>query len=180
MIRLRVDIDLAAAGWKKAFPQLRGKIAAAVSCAFLNARKPQAFRRRAFTVNVVLGNDAQARTLNRAYRGKDKPTNVLSFPQLNLRRFRRAALDIFPRNSEVPLGDVVLAWQTVQRESRAQRKSLEGHVMHLVVHGTLHLLGYDHEQRQDAKIMEKLECDILAALGYPDPYNGSRFKKTRR
>ena len=180
MIRLKIHLDIASDKWKKAFPQMASKIEQAAACAFLHAKKPAAFNRRAFEISIILTDDSNVKTLNKNYRGKNKPTNVLSFPQINLQKFRRTALDIFPAKSEVPLGDIVLAFQTIKRESREQDKALESHIIHLVVHGTLHLLGYDHERLKDAKAMEKLECDILGALGYPDPYHEPSTQTSRR
>lgn len=180
MIRLSIQLDVASARWKKAFPRMKVKIEQAAACAFLHAKKPAAFKNRAFDVSIFLTDDSNVKTLNKNYRGKNKPTNVLSFPQINLRRFDRAALDIFPLKGKIPLGDIVLAFQTIEKESKAQEKKLEDHVIHLIVHGTLHLLGYDHENPKEAKSMEKQECDILASLGYPDPYHESPVKKIKR
>jgi probable rRNA maturation factor len=178
MIRLSIHLDVASAKWKRAFPGMNKKIEQAAACAFLNARKPAALQRRCFTLSIILTDDSNIKTLNKNYRGKNKPTNVLSFPQMNLKNFRRASLDIFPPKSEIPLGDIVLAFQTIHRESKKQKKTLESHVIHLIVHGTLHLLGYDHQTAKEADSMEKLECDILDSLGYPDPYRESPVKKT--
>src|ERR1700752_2614553 len=124
MIRLKVHLDVASSKWKKTFPHMQAKIEQAVACTFLAAKKPLAFRRRAFEISVILTDDANMKILNKNYRGKNKPTNVLSFPQINLQNFRRTALDIFPLKSEIPLGDILLAFQTVSRESREQGKSL--------------------------------------------------------
>ena len=111
-------------------------------------------------VGIILSDDATVRGLNRDYRGKDQATNVLSFatnppPIPGLRH---------------PLGDIVLGFSTVQAESRRFGRSLEHHVQHLVVHGYLHLLGFDHETADDAETMEALETGILAGLGVADPY----------
>lgn len=173
MIKLSVHLVKNSPKWKAAFPQMKKKIEQAAAAAFLNAKKPAAFQRRHFEITLVLADDKTQKSLNHDFRGKNKPTNVLSFPQLNMQKFRRTALDIFPVKAPVPLGDVVLAFETIHSESKKQKKTLEEHVLHLVVHGVLHLLGYDHMRVKDAKIMEKLECDILEALGYPDPYETS-------
>lgn len=177
MIRLAIHVDEASTRWKRAFPKMIDKIEQAAAAAFLGAKKPAAFQRRQFEINVILTDDATIKKLNHDYRGKSKPTNVLSFPQLNLHKFKRTSLEIFPAKTAIPLGDVVMAFQTIQREAREQDKPLEHHVAHLTVHGVLHLLGYDHMRAKDAKTMEKRECDILASLGYPDPYHETEFKK---
>jgi probable rRNA maturation factor len=108
------------------------------------------------SVCVVLADDASLRDLNRTFRGKDKPTNVLSF-----------------EGEGEELGDIVLAYETVKREAKEQGKSFASHTAHLVVHGCLHLLGHDHERERDAEKMEALEISILARLGFPDPYNAA-------
>ncbi|MBV2092646.1 MAG: rRNA maturation RNase YbeY [Candidatus Thiodiazotropha sp. (ex Ctena orbiculata)] len=101
----------------------------------------------------------ESQQLNRDYRGKDRPTNVLSFP--------------FESPPEVPLpllGDLVICAPVVSTEARQQNKTLEAHWAHMVVHGTLHLLGYDHQDDQQAQLMEEKERQILQALNFSDPY----------
>jgi probable rRNA maturation factor len=114
-------------------------------------------------ISLLLTDDAQVRQLNRDYRHKDKPTNVLSFPALD---------DDTPIPPEGPvlLGDVIIARETTEREAYEESKSLKNHLSHLVVHGVLHLLGYDHIEDDEAEEMESLERSILGALGVPDPY----------
>jgi len=115
------------------------------------------------TLGVVLTDDAEQRRLNRDYRGKDSPTNVLSFALAD------AGMPP-PAGAPLLLGDVVLAYETIAREAQEQKKPLAAHLQHLVVHGVLHLLGYDHENDTEAAIMEKCEVAILSGLGVPDPY----------
>lgn len=105
---------------------------------------------------VLLTDDATVRDLNARFRDKDQPTNVLSFPA--------------PQNPDGHLGDVCLAYETCAREADAQDKTLAAHLQHLVAHGVLHLVGYDHGVDADAEIMEALERRIVAALGLADPY----------
>ncbi len=112
---------------------------------------------------LVLSDDAHIRTLNHQWRGKDTATNVLSFPAQNLRE----SPDV--RH----LGDVIIAYETVFRESSEQGKPFNHHLAHLAVHGFLHLLGYDHQDDDSAAQMERLECRTLAALGIPDPYGAT-------
>ncbi|PKU23389.1 rRNA maturation RNase YbeY [Telmatospirillum siberiense] len=115
-------------------------------------------------VSLVLADDAMVQELNRQYRGQDKPTNVLSF----------AALDgddeIAVPDGPLMLGDVVLAFETTTREALAEGKPLADHLSHLLVHGILHLLGYDHLEEAEAEEMEGRERVILAGLGIADPY----------
>lgn len=119
-------------------------------------------------ISVVLGDDNFIRTLNREYRGKDKATNVLSFPQSD---FSTPGAFSGPAS----LGDVILAYQTIERESRAQEKSFQNHFCHLVVHGTLHLMGYDHETPEEAEVMESLEIEILNSIDVENPYSDVSF-----
>jgi probable rRNA maturation factor len=106
---------------------------------------------------------AESRGLNQRYRGKDRPTNVLSFPSSPEERTLTRAL-----------GDLVICAAVVTREAREQCKPLAAHWAHMVVHGTLHLLGYDHERPREADRMERLEVRILDGLGYPNPYEQQR------
>ncbi len=112
-------------------------------------------------LSIVFTDDAHIRTLNAGWRGKDKPTNVLSFP----------AFPVKPGDPLPPmLGDIVLAAETVSREAELEEKPFDHHLLHLMVHGVLHLLGYDHEDEEDAEAMEALERRVLAKLAIPDPY----------
>jgi len=109
---------------------------------------------------ILLTDDAEMRALNRQWRQLDKPTDVLSFPS---------------DQPEIPgqaqyLGDIAIGYETARRDADALQRPFEGHVSHLLIHGFLHLLGYDHIETEDAQVMEPLETEILASLGWPDPY----------
>ncbi|GGF40886.1 hypothetical protein GCM10011321_34550 [Youhaiella tibetensis] len=115
--------------------------------------------RGAAEISILLTDDAEQQVLNREWRGKDAPTNVLSFPQIE------------PFDPVVGiLGDIILARETLEREAVEQGTSFEHHFTHLIVHGFLHILGYDHIEDDEALEMEGLETQILASLGIPDPY----------
>lgn len=119
--------------------------------------------RRALCVRIVDRSEGQA--LNRRFRGFDKPTNVLSFAAAAPADLPGALLE------ELPLGDLVLCWPVVEAEAEAQGKRLEDHCAHLLVHGTLHLLGYDHAAPEPAAVMEALEVAVLAEFSIADPYH---------
>ena len=122
----------------------------------------------AIEISVRLTSDAEVHTLNRQYRGKDKPTNVLSFPMV-----QPDLIDTVDQNSddgEVLLGDIVLAHGVCVAEAAERGIAVADHATHLLVHGTLHLLGYDHQEDEEADGMEAIERDALASLGLADPY----------
>jgi probable rRNA maturation factor len=122
-------------------------------------------------IGILLDDDATVRRLNAAHRGKDRATDVLSFPTFD--RILEAAPGHLA-TGPLPLGDVVLALETVRADAEAGAKSLADHVSHLVVHGCLHLLGYDHQNADDAELMEAMERRILDRLGIADPYAADR------
>jgi probable rRNA maturation factor len=155
--RISIDISIEAGDWprKRALRRLVEKaVEAALKEAGVDAQVSS-------ELSVVFSDDAHIRTLNSGWRGKDKPTNVLSFP----------AFPTKPGEKLPPmLGDIVLAAETVAREAGLEGKPLDHHITHLVVHGVLHLLGHDHEDETEAETMEALERATLARLAIPDPY----------
>jgi probable rRNA maturation factor len=132
------------------------------SASTLRAWATAALGSAAGDVTVRIVGEAESHDLNRRYRGKDNPTNVLSFA------YDGETLDI------PVLGDLVICAPVVEREAREQGKDLQAHWAHMVVHGCLHLLGYDHEQDAEAQEMERREREIMAGLGFADPYAGER------
>ena len=160
-----IEITLEAAAWRAHLADPGAVCRRAVDAIFKRLPRPPWLGRA--EIGMLLTDDAAARRLNAAHRGQDRPTNVLSFPTFD--RILDAAPKQVP-DGPVPLGDVVLALDTVRAEAAAARIPLADHVSHLVVHGCLHLLGYDHESDADAARMEELERTILAELGIADPY----------
>ncbi len=149
-----IDIAVESTLWEKA-PDVYGWAAAAIGETVLKSRvklKPGA------EISLLLADDAAIRKLNAQWRGKDQPTNVLSFPAPGAVEARPA------------LGDIAIAYETCAREAEAEHKSFRAHVTHLIAHGFLHLIGFDHEEEAQAVEMEALEREILAALGIHDPY----------
>ncbi|RUV72614.1 MAG: rRNA maturation RNase YbeY [Mesorhizobium sp.] len=150
-----IDIALEAGDWPEE-AELTRLVHRAVAAAF--AEIGVAGRSE---LSIVFSVDANIRSLNAGWRGKDKPTNVLSFPA-------------FPLTAGGPLppmlGDIVLAAETVAREAALEDKPVDNHIIHLVIHGLLHLLGYDHETDAEAEEMEAIERAALARLAIPDPY----------
>ena len=141
---IELDLQIASAGQHPDLQQLQQW------CAFgLRPRSADS------ELTIRLVDEAEGRELNHTWRQKDYATNVLSFPY---------------ETEPVVLGDLVICAPVVAREAGEQGKTLEAHFAHLVVHGMLHLQGYDHEAEADALVMEKLETDILRGLGYADPY----------
>jgi probable rRNA maturation factor len=124
-------------------------------------REGAARRRPASTVTIRVVGAAESRRLNRTWRGKDKPTNVLSFP---------ADVSHAPRDEVLELGDLAICATVVAREAQEQHKVLRAHWAHMVIHGVLHLLGHDHQREREARRMEALEVQLLADLGYSNPY----------
>ena len=119
-------------------------------------------------VSVVFGDDAEVQALNKQWRAKDKPTNVLSFPMMSREDVLRAAAD---EANEGMLGDMILAHGVCAREAADKGITIEHHAAHLIVHGLLHLVGYEHEAGEaQARAMEALETKALASLGIADPY----------
>ncbi|MBN9305085.1 MAG: rRNA maturation RNase YbeY [Devosia sp.] len=150
---LSIDISRNSEGWPDAF-DARADQAVRAALAQSKARIAGPAE-----LSIVLTDDAEQRVLNRDWRGIDKSTNVLSFPQI----------EPFAPVSGL-LGDIILARETLEREAAEQGVSVEDHFTHLVVHGFLHLLGYDHMDDDEALAMEGLETQILASLGVADPY----------
>ena len=151
-----IDIEVEEEGWLDILPEVRDVVETGVAAALKSADlKEQA------DVVVLLCDDAEMRALNKEYRNKDNATNVLSFPAPKSMRIKGVLNH---------LGDMALGLQTCVREAKEQNKSLKNHVLHLSIHGALHLLGYDHLHDDEATVMENLERDILSQLGVADPY----------
>lgn len=162
---ITVDIRVETLQWRKILRGVEGLCRIAAYTAVREGEKnvlPR-YGERAELV-VVLADDMIVQALNRDYRGQNKPTNVLSFTPLD------APVSLPVPSETLALGDIIIALQTTVHEAEQQAIPLADHLQHLVVHGTLHLLGYDHQEDATAEAMEYLETRILAQLGVADPY----------
>jgi probable rRNA maturation factor len=143
-----VMINVKEANWQKVMPNFHRMIDNTIKAVAV-------YVPLAGDISILLTNDAEMQTINKQYKKKDKPTNVLSFPQ----------------NEKGIIGDIIVSLETVQREAHEQEKSFYDHFSHMIVHGALHLMGYDHEKSKKAqKEMEELEVEILADLGVDNPF----------
>jgi probable rRNA maturation factor len=156
-----LQVTVEAGAWETAVTEVEAHCRRIVA-AVLAAEAPQVGWPE---VSLLLTDDAAVRALNRDWRGKDQTTNVLSFPAID---------GPLPAGGDQPLllGDVALAFETLEREAAAEGKTVADHLAHLLVHGSLHLLGYDHVDSEQALRMERREVEILAGLGVADPYRG--------
>ena len=160
-VDVRIEISIESGDWPSE-DELRGLAEAAVAATLEalggSVLPPPLSGQSPAELSILFTDDAAVQRLNRDYRGKDKPTNVLSFPQ----------------SGGPLLGDIVLAWETVSREAGLAEEPLKAHMAHLILHGFLHLLGYDHEADEEAEEMEALERAALRRMGIADPYSAAR------
>lgn len=158
-----IDVIVGSKTWPRAAASA-ARAAAAAALAGAGWKKPA-------ELSILLTTDGAVRKLNALYCNKDKATNVLSFPALE-------AGEAAPKGVPRPLGDVAIAYGVLTKEAKAEGKAVKAHLSHLVVHGVLHLLGYDHGGDKDAATMERLEQKILKGLGIADPYDLAAPKPT--
>jgi len=158
-----IDIAIQDPSWNEV-PDIETLVRTAVETSLKMAMIPDELAGKDMEISILLANDDLSHILNREYRGKDNPTNILTFANIDS--------DDKPEQEEtITLGDIILSFETIQKEAREEDKFLRDHVLHLAVHGTLHLLGYNHDEEDDATIMETLEIRILEKLGSQNPYS---------
>lgn len=139
----------------------------AIRYSFETSILPREIENKDVEISIVFANDALIQVLNREYRNKDKPTNVLTFAALDAEE---------PQDTDtIALGDVILSYETIHKEALEQDKFFRDHLIHMIVHGTLHILGYDHESDDEATTMEALEIRILEHLDIQNPYTEKAF-----
>lgn len=175
---VRIAITVSSQAWLRRVPDARARcrklVRAALAAGGFDELKLAPGQ--VVELSLVLGDDALLQRLNHEFRGKNKPTNVLSFPAFDAEN----PLDDSGLHAVVPLGDVAIAYETMACEAREQGKTLTAHLSHLVVHGVLHVLGYDHLTKAQATDMETLETAVLARFGLSDPYRAAVPREKRR
>lgn len=150
-LRLQINVQVEHAAWTQKWKRLRADIAGLLEVARSHVVFPENLR--SAEISVVLADNQRLKALNYQFRGKNKPTNVLSFP-----------------DEDAPFGGLAVAFETLERESLAQKKSFVNHSKHMILHGFLHLIGHDHIVPKQARLMERLEIAILSDLGISNPY----------
>ena len=165
MNKLHIDIEIGFSKWPSQIKKLKTLVRAAATMAFTAGIKHNSWltgNDSQIELSILMSDDKNIQALNHQWREQDKPTNVLAF----------ANFDKPPNECEdiILLGDIIIAYQTCLKEAVIQEKSLESHLQHLIIHGTLHLLGYDHMIAAEQEAMEALEIDIMKMLGLPNPY----------
>lgn len=167
-MNISVDVVINHAAWESVNIPLEDFAQDVINLTLSMAELSEELAERDIEVCVVLTGDAEIHALNRDFRGMDKPTNVLSFATLD-------SDEIVPADIPFPLGDVIIAWETMQHEALEQHKEFLDHLRHMMVHGTLHLLGYDHMDDAEAAVMESLEILILEKMNVENPYTDDQF-----
>ena len=170
-LRLEIDLAIEAPVWLDDLPRAEALSRRAAAAALERALAGSAPTRSTLLVALVLADDDRLRRLNRIWRGVDRTTDVLAFPSEERLPGRPPSAPVAaPAGAPVELGGIAIAHGTARRDALEAGRAFESHLSHLVVHGALHLLGYDHGTSAEARIMEGLEGDALATLGVADPY----------
>ena len=169
-MKIWLNLDIADERWKNEIPDIEAYSEKVKETAFSYAFAHDSEVREIlntcnFAVNVRLSDDAEVWHLNKEFRGMDKPTNVLSFANLDFADF-----EANPKEETTELGDIIIAFETMRKEAEIENISLKAHYCHLLTHGFLHILGFDHIEDDEAEYMEEFETAILAELGIENPY----------
>lgn len=165
-MKTTLNLNIGENSWERVLPDA-APLSEKVFQTVIDKLSPEFLRgKKSVSLNLELGSDDEIRTLNYRFRNLDKPTNVLSFANLDDDDF----YDELPEMEEVELGDIIIAAETMLTQSEEQGISLRDHYVHILIHGILHLLGYDHMEEDERKEMEEKETALLAVFGIADPY----------
>lgn len=165
MIKTKLNLHFADKNWKKELPDVQ-KISEDILSQVINDKTPSWLHNKEVSVNLSLSNDEEIKQLNSEFRNLDKPTNVLSFANIDDEEFEY----YLNQNKQIELGDVIISLQTMIEQSKQEELSLHDHYCHIWVHALLHLLGYDHIEQEEAEEMESEEIRILQNLNIANPY----------
>ena len=165
MIKTKLNLSIADKNWKKELPNVQ-KISEQLLAEVINDQNPDWLQNKEVSVNLSLSDDQEIKQLNFEFRNLDKPTNVLSFANIDDEEFEHY-LNV---NKQIELGDVIISLQTMLEQSVQEEISLHDHYCHILVHALLHLLGYDHIEQEEAKEMESEEIRILKLFNIENPY----------
>ncbi len=166
MMKTTLNLNLGDNNWNDGLPDAAA-LSAKIFQTVIERLDPKFLQnKKDISLNLELSNDNAIQTLNRQFRHLDKPTNVLSFANIDDDDF----FNTLPEMSEVELGDIIIAYETISAQSKDQEIDFRAHYIHILVHGILHLLGYDHQEEEEQKEMEALETMLLAEMGIADPY----------
>lgn len=169
---INIDFNIEDKNWLKYDPNIKENITEFLQKIAVKSNLKQILEQNInIEISILLTNNKNIRKLNNNYRNKDKATNILSFPLYNL-KLSEENYDIaeFLLDNNLILGDLILSLEYLEQEAKTQNKNIDQHLKHLVLHGLLHLIGYDHINDLDAKIMEELEINILSDFNIDNPY----------
>jgi len=165
--------------WLSQMKSLEEHVLKIATLAYVAAERPKLFKQKTVEANIIMTDDKTVQHLNHEYRNKNKTTNVLSFPQIDMTAPEGLlTYEKLPAELPLQLGDIFIAYETVLDEAQKQHKKFKSHFSHLIIHGILHLLGYDHLEEEEATVMENLERSLMNELGYDDPYKDLEDIKT--
>ena len=171
MNKPELNIVISDSNWERTLPDISNLCKQVFATTFAFMAKEESSElfatKAALNINLSLSNDKEVHRLNKEFRGMDKPTNVLSFANIDAPDFEE---ELASSDDTLELGDIIIALETLEREAKEQNISLHDHLSHLLVHGLLHLLGYDHQEDDEAEHMESLEIKILQQLNIKNPY----------
>ncbi len=170
MPKINFEVIVEDDNWNNCVPEYNLLVDKSMENLCENSVVPEIYNDKNIHINIVLSNDDNIQILNRDFRSKDKATNVLSFALIDDDEIDLIISQCEISGEDIPVGDIFIALETIKKEAKNQNKNLNNHFQHMLVHGVLHIFGYDHINGEDAKIMEDLEIKILDSLNIGNPY----------